>query len=67
MEATIVATENMIMENPYIGRPYKHCDDIRYIALARSPFAFIYRINDNEIEVLRVWDWRKDHAALRLE
>lgn len=37
----------------------------REMAIARTPFSLVYRLRDNRIEVLRVWDLRADRAGDR--
>ena len=55
------AIESILENNPRIGRIiYKK--DIRKLEIPRTPFAFIYRINESKkmIEILRIWDERSE-------
>jgi plasmid stabilization system protein ParE len=47
----------LLVAMPQLGRPV---DDtaVREHAIAGLPFSFIYRIMDDRIEVLRLWDQR---------
>ena len=44
--------------NPYIWKELEYW--LRDLVIARTPFSYIYRVTDNYIEVLRIWDNRKD-------
>lgn len=62
--AHIKATEALIMENPYIGRPVENFERVREFSVNRTPFSFIYRVADKQIEVLRVLDKRSVDADI---
>jgi plasmid stabilization system protein ParE len=51
------ATEVLLSENPWIGRLYAG-DEIRILNLPRTPFAFVYRVKQDRIEIIRVMDQR---------
>lgn len=53
------ATKQLLAENPYIGRAVGGYDDVRELVIPRTPFTVIYRVNVDQIEVLRVWDRRQ--------
>ena len=51
------AAERIILDNPYVGRP-THRDGVRRLTVARTPFVIVYRIADEQIEVVRIIDGR---------
>jgi plasmid stabilization system protein ParE len=51
--------ESLLKNNPYIGHTAE-IKDIREISIPGIPFSFIYRIKENRIEILRVWDERQE-------
>ena len=53
------ATELLLAENPYIGYP-THREGVREFSVPKIPFSYIYRIEQDRIEVLRIWDERQD-------
>ena len=57
-------TCGIIRENPLVGRPVEEMEDVREFSMPRTPFSFIYRVVDDRIEVLRVWDQRGDRSRL---
>ena len=57
-------TCGVIRENPLTGRPVEEMEDVREFSIPRTPFSFIYRVVDERIEVLRVWDQRGDRSRL---
>lgn len=57
------STEALIIQNPYIGHPTQK-EEVREFSIPQIPFSFIYRIVEDRIEVLRVWDERQDRMNL---
>jgi tryptophan synthase alpha chain len=55
-----------LCDHPYIGRPVG-VSGIRSYSIPRLPFAIIYRVTEEHIEVVRVWDQRSDPARLGLQ
>ena len=53
------AIEIVLLENPFIGHRTEIAD-IREISIPKTPFSFIYRVRGERIEVLRVWDERRE-------
>lgn len=51
------AVERLITENPRAG---KSIGDARERPISHTPFSLIYRINGDTIEVMRVWDQRRN-------
>ena len=56
----IYATEAALLANPYLGRKGSDSTNVRLLPISRTPFVFVYRVNKNEIQILRVWDTRRD-------
>ena len=54
----------IIRENPLVGRPVEEIEGVREFSIPRTPFSFVYRIVEDRIEVLRVWDQRGDRSRL---
>lgn len=54
-----VAVEILLKENPLIGQEV-HRSDVREFSIPKIPFSYIYRVQPQRIEVLRVWDERGD-------
>ena len=57
------AVENALLANPFIGDS-THSKDVRELAIPKTPFSFIYRVFPDRIEVLHIWDERRDRAKL---
>jgi len=57
------AAEALLLENPFIGR-MTTVHAVRELVIPRTPFSFIYRVQQEQIEVLRLWDGRADRNAL---
>jgi plasmid stabilization system protein ParE len=53
------ATENILGSNPEIGHPTEW-DSVREFSIPNIPFSVIYRIKEGRIEVLRIWDERRN-------
>jgi plasmid stabilization system protein ParE len=56
------AFENLA-ENPQMGHPIEGTTQ-REFSVPRTPFRLIYQIENNRIEILRVWDGRANPARL---
>ena len=54
----------VIIDNPLVGRAVKEMEGVREFSIPRTPFSFIYRVVDDRIEILRVWDQRGDRSRL---
>lgn len=52
-----------LADNPYIGRPIAESGTREY-SIPRIPFSIIYRIREEHIEIIRIWDQRADRAKL---
>jgi toxin ParE1/3/4 len=50
-------TELLLTENPLLGRP-SDVEGLRELQVGRTPFAFVYRVRGDQIEVIRVLDGR---------
>lgn len=53
---------SILRDNPLVGRPVEELEGVREFSIPRTPFSFIYRVVDDRIEVLRVWDQRGDRS-----
>ncbi|MFM8607985.1 MAG: type II toxin-antitoxin system RelE/ParE family toxin [Hyphomicrobiales bacterium] len=58
----VKAAERLLLDNPWAGRLYDR-EEIRLLNLPRTPFAFIYRVVQDRIEILRVIGQRSDENA----
>ena len=45
--------------NPEIGRP-GHIEGTREWVVGQTPYLVVYRIRDNQVEILRVWHARQN-------
>jgi plasmid stabilization system protein ParE len=48
--------------NPHLGRPTDEADVLEFV-IARTPFSLLYRVKDDVIEILRLWDNRQKPRA----
>ena len=62
--AQYVRTRNLLHQNPLIGHVVEDIEGIREYSIPRMPFSFIYRVVEDRIEILRVWDQRGDRSRL---
>ncbi len=56
----------LLQLNPLMGRAVEG-HNLRRYPIHRTPFAFIYRATDNEIQIARVWDGRKDPQKMQVK
>ncbi|MEO1745313.1 MAG: type II toxin-antitoxin system RelE/ParE family toxin [Pseudomonadota bacterium] len=52
------ATKQLLKEHPFAGVRLEGTQ-FREIQVSRTPFAFIYRVTREEIQIIRVWDNRR--------
>ena len=52
-----------LCDHPYVGKAVDE-SGLRSYSIPRLPFAIVYRITEEHIEVVRVWDRRSDPARL---
>ena len=57
------AVARLLCDNPLIGKPGV-APDVRELVIPRTPFSLIYRVSEDRIEVLRIWDDRADRSGL---
>lgn len=57
----LYAVERLIMENPNVGR---HFREGREFPIVRTPFVMVYRVRGDTIEIVRVWDARRNPEDL---
>lgn len=53
----------LLAQNPHIGHPVPDTD-IRQFPVPRTSFSLFYRIAADRIDILRLWDQRRDPATL---
>ena len=53
------AIAEILALNPFIGRRIK--DEVRKLAIPKTPFSYIYQVTTAQIEILRIWDDRKNN------
>ena len=56
---------DLVRDHPAIGRPVEGLAGVRELLIPRTQFSFLYRVTEDRIEVLRVWDQRGDRSRLR--
>lgn len=54
----------ILRDNPMVGQSMEDMTNVREFSIPRTPFSLIYRIIDDRIEVLRIWDQRGDRSRL---
>lgn len=59
--AQIEVVEQLILANPGIGKAFGNA---REFPIMRTPFSMIYRHKSGVIEIVRIWDQRRDPADL---
>ena len=58
----VTAIDNLTI-NPYIGRPIGQ-DGLRKLTIPKTPFSVFYRVMEDRIEIVRIWDQRADPEKL---
>ena len=58
-----LTTLTVLRENPLAGHPSATIDDAREFHISRTPFSFMYRVNMDHIEIMRVIDSRSNWAS----
>ena len=53
------AIAEILVLNPFIGRKIK--DGVRILTIPKTPFSYIYQVTTTQIEILRIWDDRKNN------
>ncbi len=59
-----IRASRVVQGNPLVGHLVEGMAGVREFPIPRPPFSFIYRVVDDRIEVLRVWDQRGDRSRL---
>ncbi len=54
----------VIRDNPLVGQAMEDMPGVRELVIQRTPFSIIYRVVDDRIEILRIWDQRGDRSGL---
>jgi plasmid stabilization system protein ParE len=55
-----------LSDNPRMGKPIARTEYRQY-SVPRTPFSLIYRIGDEAIEILHIWDQRSNPLDLDLD
>lgn len=61
-DAQFLKAKELLSNNPHIGHPVEGMAGVRVHSVTRTPFAFIYRVTDDAIQVLRVLDSRAEES-----
>jgi toxin ParE1/3/4 len=56
----IVRSAELLLDNPACGRPSQSTDGILELVVPRSPYVLPYRVIADRIEILRVFDGRRE-------
>ena len=51
--------EQLLLTNPYLGQISPLHGEVRELHISRTPFSLIYRVNNTQVEILRLWDERQ--------
>ena len=57
---SLLRTERLIAESPLVGHRTDPGSETREFPVLRTPFAVIYRVKSDRIEILRILDLRSD-------
>ncbi|WP_187969671.1 type II toxin-antitoxin system RelE/ParE family toxin [Aquibium microcysteis] len=60
----VKAIDNIVF-NPYIGRQVG-MEGLRKFPVRKTPFAIVYEVFDDRVEIIRIWDQRADPELLEL-
>jgi len=52
------AMAEILKVNPFVGSKTK--GEVRKLTIPKTPFSYIYQVTATQIEILRIWDDRKD-------
>jgi len=66
MRMQLYATELLLEQSPYLGRVCEDVEGTREIQVTKTPFSLIYRVTNTHVEILRVWDQRRDRSNLKV-
>ena len=55
-------TVELLRANPRLGHPIDDLEGVRIHSIPRTPFAFVYRLAPDAVEVMRVLDGRSEDA-----
>jgi len=58
----VKAIDNIVF-SPYIGQPVG-LDGLRKFSVRKTPFAVVYQVFEDRIEIVRIWDRRADPELL---
>lgn len=67
MVRRIVRAVGLVAKQPEIGRVAEDIEPVgRFRSVVAAPYRVIYRFDEGEVYVLRVWDTRRDPASLQV-
>lgn len=53
------AIESLLLTTPLIGHQSHYDENTLEFSIPKTPFSYIYRVKNNEIQILRIWDERQ--------
>lgn len=59
----LAATERILQDNPLLGVELAELGGLRKLSIPNTPFAFIHRLRQETIEVLRLYDMRQQGSS----
>lgn len=63
-DAQFLKTKELLIANPSIGHPVDNIAGVRAFPVPRTPFSFVYRVIDDNVEVIRVLDGRSEDSNM---
>jgi hypothetical protein len=57
--ARLKEAKQLLKAYPHVGHPLDTAD-LRELQISKTPFAMIYRIRADEIQIVRLWDQRAE-------
>lgn len=63
--AQLLRTEALIVEHPYIGHRVDDARGAFEYHIRKTPFSVIYRVQDDQIQILRLYDQRSEFSDKR--
>src|SRR5438067_993009 len=59
----IVRSAEMLIEFPRLGKPSEYAAEVRELQVPQLPFLLPYRLTENRIEILSVFDERRQRPS----
>lgn len=57
--AQLKAIQTLLAANPHADHPSNTGLPLRELSIPRTPFTLVYRVTEQQIEILRLWDTRQ--------